>query len=115
MNSELKRPGHPMLAAFLTVSIGTFAQAEPPDPVDTIPPMKSEELELLKEEEPVSIATVGADFRRRWVRASFIWVLSSITLITRRKLKHAYRVRPCHSDNTELLTPNSKPKKRGSP
>jgi outer membrane receptor protein involved in Fe transport len=55
MTSELKRSGHPMLAAFLTVSVGTFAQTEPPDPVDTIPPMKSEELELLKEEETVSI------------------------------------------------------------
>jgi iron complex outermembrane receptor protein len=46
-----------MLAAFLTVSIGAFAQAEPPEPVAAIPSVKSEELELLKEEETVSVAS----------------------------------------------------------
>src|SRR5574340_85162 len=58
MNSELRKPGHPMLAAMLTVSIHSFVQAEaPPERHDQAPPAMSAELELLKEEETVSIAS----------------------------------------------------------
>ena len=59
MNTELKRAGHPMLAAVLTVSLTGQAWAESveserPEPAPT---SLSEELELLKEEETVSIAS----------------------------------------------------------
>jgi hypothetical protein len=58
MRPELKRTGPPMLAALLTVSVTAMAQAEQPtDRTETEPPAMSEELELLKEEETVSIAT----------------------------------------------------------
>jgi iron complex outermembrane receptor protein len=57
-NAELARKGYPILAAVLMVSINSFAQAEtPPERLDTTTPMRSEELELLKEEETVSIAS----------------------------------------------------------
>jgi iron complex outermembrane receptor protein len=54
MSSEFYRRGHPLLAAALTVSLTAIAQAEPSGPE---PPAMSEELELLKEEETVSIAS----------------------------------------------------------
>ena len=59
MAGELARIGHPMLATLLTVSLTSVAQAEPPlpEPID----VKQDaglmhELELIKEEETVSIA-----------------------------------------------------------
>jgi iron complex outermembrane receptor protein len=58
MNSELKRAGHPMLAAVLTVSLTAMSQAEPSSPPPGAEPVgMREELELLKEEETVSIAS----------------------------------------------------------
>src|SRR5574340_1032787 len=57
MNSELRKPGHPMLVALLTVSVAAMAQAEPlPEVSDSPPTTMSQELELLKEE-TVSIAS----------------------------------------------------------
>ena len=58
MTTPLMKQGHPMLAALLTVSLTTMAQAEPPsERPDAEPSAMSEELELLKEEETVSIAS----------------------------------------------------------
>ncbi|HET9963205.1 MAG TPA: TonB-dependent receptor, partial [Nitrospiraceae bacterium] len=58
MHADLHRPGHPMLAAVLTVSLTALAQAEPSSPPhEPEPSGASEELELLKEEETVSIAS----------------------------------------------------------
>lgn len=59
MNTELKRAGHPMLAAVLTVSLTGQAWAEPAasERLEPAPTAMSEELELLKEEETVSIAS----------------------------------------------------------
>src|SRR5687767_7017238 len=60
MASELARIGHPMLATLLTVGLASMAQAEPalPEAVEPRPEIAlTEELELLKEEETVSIAT----------------------------------------------------------
>src|SRR5574340_1210705 len=58
MNSELRKPGHPMLVALLTVSVAAMAQADPsPEVSDSPPTTMSQELELLKEEETVSIAS----------------------------------------------------------
>ena len=57
MQTELQRPGHPMLAALLTIGLGSTAWAELPasERPDTSPTASSDELELLKEEETVSI------------------------------------------------------------
>ena len=60
MASELARIGHPMLATLLTVGLASMAQAEPalPEAVEPRPEVAlTEELELLKEEETVSIAS----------------------------------------------------------
>jgi iron complex outermembrane receptor protein len=60
MASELARIGHPMLATLLTVGLVSMAQAEPalPEAVEPRPEVAlTEELELLKEEETVSIAS----------------------------------------------------------
>src|SRR5688572_18175374 len=60
MASELARMGHPMLATLLTVGLASMAQAEPalPEAVEPRPEVAlTEELELLKEEETVSIAS----------------------------------------------------------
>ncbi len=59
MNSELKRSGHPMLAAVITIGISGSAWAESsvPERPELAPVARSEELELLKEEETVSIAS----------------------------------------------------------
>ena len=60
MASELARIGHPMLATLLTVGLASMAQAEPalPQAVEPRPEVAlTEELELLKEEETVSIAS----------------------------------------------------------
>ena len=59
MQTELQRPGHPMLAALLTIGLGSSAWAELPasERPDTSPTASSDELELLKEEETVSIAS----------------------------------------------------------
>jgi iron complex outermembrane receptor protein len=60
MDAELKRMGHPMLAALLTASLGTPVRAETP-PMETAQTRQearlSDELELIKEEETVSIAS----------------------------------------------------------
>lgn len=60
MDSELKRLGHPMLAALLTVSLSAPVEAEVA-PLEAAKPRSearlSEELELMKEEESVSIAS----------------------------------------------------------
>ena len=60
MDAELKRLGHPMLAALLTVSISAPAEAEVSlleVPIPTTEARLIEELELMKEEETVSIAS----------------------------------------------------------
>jgi iron complex outermembrane recepter protein len=60
MVSELKKVAHPLLAAMLSVSINSVALAEPPiveRPEVLTSPLATEELELLKEEETVSIAS----------------------------------------------------------
>ena len=60
MASELARIGHPMLATLLTVGLASMAQAEPPGPEPQEPRAEAEltqELELMKEEETVSIAS----------------------------------------------------------
>src|SRR5688572_4375028 len=60
MASELARIGHPMLATLLTVGLASMAQAEPAllEAVEPRPEVAlTEELELLKEEETVSIAS----------------------------------------------------------
>jgi len=56
---ELTRPGHPVLAAVLTVGLTGSAWAESPVPQrpDLEVVTKSDQLELLKEEETVSIAS----------------------------------------------------------
>jgi iron complex outermembrane receptor protein len=57
---ELRRAGHPMLAALLTVSLSAPVEAEvsPVEVADTRTEARlSEELELIKEEESVSIAS----------------------------------------------------------
>src|SRR3990167_6381575 len=59
MNAELRRSGHPMLATLLTISLSGLAQAESPaaDPTnvtDSAPHIGA--MELIKEEESVSIA-----------------------------------------------------------
>src|SRR5690349_16869427 len=60
MAAELARLGHPMLAALLTVSLTAPVQAET-QPEAVAPPAVEapliEELELMKEEESVSIAS----------------------------------------------------------
>lgn len=59
MAGELARIGHPMLATLLTVSLASVAQGEPqsPEPVDVKQDVElMHELELIKEEENVSIA-----------------------------------------------------------
>ena len=59
MAAELARLGHPMLAALLTVGLSAPVQAETPpealQPAQEAP--LAEELELIKEEESVSIAS----------------------------------------------------------
>ena len=60
MAGELARIGHPMLATLLTVSLASLAQAETPVPDSPEPKVEAqlpEELELMKEEETVSIAS----------------------------------------------------------
>src|SRR5678816_3388973 len=60
MAAEVAQIGHPMLATLLTVGLGSMAQAEPPAPVDAeaLPEAAlTQELELIKEEESVSIAS----------------------------------------------------------
>lgn len=60
MNSELARLGHPMLATLLAVSLGDMASAEeppPPPPPVSPQPVHAQELELMMEEEAVSIAS----------------------------------------------------------
>jgi iron complex outermembrane receptor protein len=59
MNAELRRSGHPMLATLLTVSLSGLAQAELPvtDPSTVSSPAPTiDAMELIKEEESVSIA-----------------------------------------------------------
>ncbi len=59
MNSEPKKVCYPIVAALLTLRLGSFAAAEPtPMIVDqSLAPLVSNDLELLKEEETVSIAS----------------------------------------------------------
>jgi outer membrane receptor for ferrienterochelin and colicin len=60
MAGELARIGHPMLATLLTVSLASLAQAEPTPEAMEPPPEATtltEELELLREEETVSVAS----------------------------------------------------------
>jgi outer membrane receptor for ferrienterochelin and colicin len=61
MPGELARIGHPMLATLLTVGLASMAQAETPQPPQSMEPMPeatlTQELELIKEEESVSIAS----------------------------------------------------------
>jgi iron complex outermembrane recepter protein len=60
MAGELARIGHPMLATLLTVGLASMAQAEsaPPEVMEPKPEAALiEELELIKEEETVSIAS----------------------------------------------------------
>src|SRR5512145_1803059 len=60
MAGELARIGHPMLATLLTVGLASMAQAEPAPPAAMEPKPEvalTEELELIKEEETVSIAS----------------------------------------------------------
>ena len=59
MAAELARLGHPMLAALLTVGLSAPVQAETQPVEPSVPRQEaplSEELELIKEEESVSIA-----------------------------------------------------------
>jgi iron complex outermembrane recepter protein len=59
MAGELVRIGHPMLATLLTASLASMAQAQaPPDAMQPTPEAAlTEELELMKEEETVSIVS----------------------------------------------------------
>ena len=60
MAGELARIGHPMLATLLTVGLASLAQAEAPPPETTEPKIEAaltQELELMKEEETISIAS----------------------------------------------------------
>jgi len=60
MAGELARIGHPMLATLLTVSLASLAQAQATPPETTEPKIEAaltQELELMKEEESVSIAS----------------------------------------------------------
>lgn len=60
MNAELRRSGHPILATLLTVSLSCLAQAEPPvaAPLNVTDSVHNlEAMELIKEEESVSIAS----------------------------------------------------------
>lgn len=60
MAGELARIGHPMLATLLTVGLASMAQAEPapPEAMEPKPEVAlTQELELLQEEETVSIAS----------------------------------------------------------
>ena len=60
MPGELARFGHPMLATLLTVGLASMAQAEtpPPQSMEPMPEVTlTQELELIKEEESVSIAS----------------------------------------------------------
>ena len=60
MAGELARIGHPMLATLMTVSLASLAQAEATPPETTEPKIEAaliQELELIKEEESVSIAS----------------------------------------------------------
>jgi len=59
MAAELAKLGHPMLAALLTVGLSAPVQAEtPPEAPQTAQEAPlAEELELIKEEESVSIAS----------------------------------------------------------
>jgi iron complex outermembrane recepter protein len=60
MAGELARIGHPMLATLLTVSLASLAQAEATPPETTEPKIEAaliQELEFIKEEESVSIAS----------------------------------------------------------
>lgn len=59
MSTEFKIAGHPFLAAILAVSLPSFAKAEPEAMIsnDSLSSTVSDELELLKEEETVSIAS----------------------------------------------------------
>lgn len=59
MRAEFKITGHPPVAAILTLSLASFATAEPAVMVsnDSLSSTVSDELELLKEEETVSIAS----------------------------------------------------------
>ena len=61
MAGELARIGHPMLATLLTVSLASIAQAETPAQPETPEPkieaQLPDELELMKEEETVSVAS----------------------------------------------------------
>jgi len=60
MAAELARLGHPMLAALLTVGLGAPVQAEPLPPASAVSRQEaqlSDELEIIKEEESVSIAS----------------------------------------------------------
>src|SRR5512145_51521 len=60
MAGELARIGHPMLATLLTVGLASMAQAEPSPPEAREPKSEAalmQELELIQEEETVSIAS----------------------------------------------------------
>jgi len=60
MAGELARIGHPMLATLLTIGLASLAQAEATPPETTEPKIEAgltQELELIKEEESVSIAS----------------------------------------------------------
>jgi iron complex outermembrane receptor protein len=61
MAGELARIGHPMLATLLTVGLASMAQAQAPPPPEATEPTPeatlTQELELMKEEETVSIAS----------------------------------------------------------
>jgi iron complex outermembrane receptor protein len=57
MPTSFRRLGHPLLAAVLSVTINGIAQAEPPERPEAAMSARSGELELLQEEESVSIAS----------------------------------------------------------
>lgn len=61
MAGELARIGHPMLATLLTVGLASMAQAQTPPPTEAMEPKPevalTEELELLREEDTVSISS----------------------------------------------------------
>ena len=59
MTATLRKQGHPLLATALTVGISgsVWAESPAPDRPDPAPVTMNEELELLKEEETVSIAS----------------------------------------------------------
>ena len=68
MNTESARSGHPLLAAVFTLGISGAALAQPPvaEPLEMVAaPVVSPELELLKEEETVSIASAMSSRSRR--------------------------------------------------